>query len=624
MENTINSPKLPLTSLEQSEENEILPISSRIRVKRLSSNSKDLLVAKADSTTSNLLFADEASTNPQKSQPNTQNEINDLPSIHNLGGLPTETNYKGSTSSTLPQTQSGNEILIVDTAKPTAGQRFRKAFQTIQTLKHNPNPNSNPNLRLLRFSSKVSLKSPMAQNNSSGLMSPSNETLLNSPMASFGGAFRRRGFIDSDSNGIENSHASRNKWRKIRVLVQAVSKMKKNRRDSNGPELSKKQLELLYDFGIYNNKKPEIPAPRRQLSIVSHHSSRIEEESPKEYKLTQAKTFVLKKMNSCSLLLSNLSRAFKRNDGGKIVPAGTAKERLIQKRNQLWSRLQEPINPSGRFRLCWDVFLLVLVIADMIILPLQISFSVFGENSFYQFFCNIMFIIDIGLNCRTGFYLQGDLITDQKEILRHYLRTWMIPDCISAFPFDLIESSQETASPTTGSNKPRFIRFFRILRLIKIVRALRFLKLSKIFWKFKVYFGYTQARNLFELLKVLIVVLLLSHWLACIWHLVAVCELQYSSYDTWLERRDLLDASPSERYINSLYWAVTTMLTVGYGDITPASVPELWTAVVAMLLACGVFAFSFNTIGTILNDISQQRAKIRYFVKLFFSSKTFF
>ncbi len=611
MENTINSPKLPLNSIEQSEENEILPISSRIRMKRSSSNSKDFLIRKADSTVSNLLFTEDTMTTLQKSQPGTQNEINDLPSIHNLGGLPTETNFKDSTSSTLPQTQSGSEILIIDTAKPTTGQRFRKAFQTIQTLKQNPNPGPTPNPRFSRFTSKLSLKSPMAQNNSSGLMSPSNETLLNSPMAAFGAAFRRRGFIDSDSNGVENSHTSRNKWRKIRVLVEAVAKMKKNRRDSNGPELSKKQLELLYDFGIYNNKKPEISAPKRQLSIVSHHSSRIEEESPRGYKLNQAKTFVLKKMSSCSLLLSNVSRAFRRSDEGKVVPAGTAKERLMQKKNQLWSRLQEPINPSGRFRLGWDVYLLILVIADMIILPLQISFSMFGDNSFYQYFCNIMFIIDIGLNCRTGFYFQGDLITDQKEILRHYLRTWMIPDCISAFPFDLIESSQESASPNTGSNKPQFIRFFRVLRLIKIVRALRFLKLSKIFWKFKVYFGYTQARNLFELLKVLIVVLLLSHWLACIWHLVAVCELQYSNYDTWLERRDLLDAGPSERYINSLYWAVTTMLTVGYGDITPASIPELWTAVVAMLLACGVFAFSFNTIGTILNDISQQRAKIR-------------
>eukprot|EP01043_Picozoa_sp_COSAG02_P032846 COSAG02_NODE_2212_length_9491_cov_210.102215_8_plen_247_part_00 len=53
------------------------------------------------------------------------------------------------------------------------------------------------------------------------------------------------------------------------------------------------------------------------------------------------------------------------------------------------------------------------------------------------------------------------------------------------------------------------------------------------------------------------------------------------------------------RYRVSLYWAVTTLTTIGYGDITPKSTLEQWTAMVAM--AAGAFLF-----GMLLGTLSAQ------------------
>lgn len=43
-----------------------------------------------------------------------------------------------------------------------------------------------------------------------------------------------------------------------------------------------------------------------------------------------------------------------------------------------------------------------------------------------------------------------------------------------------------------------------------------------------------------------------------------------------------------------------TMITVGYGDIIPTNDLERLCANVTMYVACGVFAFSINSIGIML------------------------
>ena len=43
-----------------------------------------------------------------------------------------------------------------------------------------------------------------------------------------------------------------------------------------------------------------------------------------------------------------------------------------------------------------------------------------------------------------------------------------------------------------------------------------------------------------------------------------------------------------------------TMITVGYGDVTAKNNIELFFSIIIMFLACGVFAFSINSIGAMV------------------------
>jgi hypothetical protein len=66
------------------------------------------------------------------------------------------------------------------------------------------------------------------------------------------------------------------------------------------------------------------------------------------------------------------------------------------------------------------------------------------------------------------------------------------------------------------------------------------------------------------------------------------------------------------------------MNTVGYGDITPISIPEKIFCLGMTLISCGVFGYAINTIGSIVREIALKEAAFKYiflinlFIYLFF------
>ena len=57
------------------------------------------------------------------------------------------------------------------------------------------------------------------------------------------------------------------------------------------------------------------------------------------------------------------------------------------------------------------------------------------------------------------------------------------------------------------------------------------------------------------------------------------------------------------KYIYSLYWAITTIVTVGYGDITPQNNAEVCVVIVIELFGTALFGYIINIVGMTMTEL---------------------
>ena len=97
----------------------------------------------------------------------------------------------------------------------------------------------------------------------------------------------------------------------------------------------------------------------------------------------------------------------------------------------------------------------------------------------------------------------------------------------------------------------------------------------------------------------------LVHVIACIWIIMA------SFYDdaigTWMEG-DINELTPAEKYLTSVYWTITTITTVGYGDVSISTNVEKMFCVVLMLIGTASFAYASGSLASILQSYDIQSA----------------
>ena len=137
----------------------------------------------------------------------------------------------------------------------------------------------------------------------------------------------------------------------------------------------------------------------------------------------------------------------------------------------------------------------------------------------------------------------------------------------------------------------------RVFRLLKAIRLIKIIKLKKILTTIEDSLLNYKIAMIFIFVKLAMFMILVAHWAACVWNMSAL-ETETEEAVTWkkiYEQSLQEEMTLAESYISALYWAFTTMATVGFGDIHPNNTVEMVIGIITMGTSSTIFAYIIGT-----------------------------
>mmetsp|Transcript_33473 Transcript_33473/g.76494 ORF Transcript_33473/g.76494 Transcript_33473/m.76494 type:complete len:170 (-) Transcript_33473:846-1355(-) len=115
-----------------------------------------------------------------------------------------------------------------------------------------------------------------------------------------------------------------------------------------------------------------------------------------------------------------------------------------------------------------------------------------------------------------------------------------------------------------------------------------------------------------RLIRLLMAVLLLAHISACLWFFTTTFDRDTNwAFETNKAHGQLLMQPTSYQYLVSVYFAITTMTTVGYGDITPVTEVEYLFCIFQMLVGASLFAYVVGNMASLLGNIDSASTQLK-------------
>lgn len=134
------------------------------------------------------------------------------------------------------------------------------------------------------------------------------------------------------------------------------------------------------------------------------------------------------------------------------------------------------------------MILLIILIYTALITPYRMAFGDLNHQTglyLSDLTVDFLFCVDILLSCITAYYdKEGDLVTSRSKIFLNYVKSLMLLDVISSFPYNLFINLNEDRASRKNYNV--LIRILKLLRLYKLIQASKIMSMLKNYTKSKV------------------------------------------------------------------------------------------------------------------------------------------
>ena len=249
-----------------------------------------------------------------------------------------------------------------------------------------------------------------------------------------------------------------------------------------------------------------------------------------------------------------------------------------------------PVFPfEGPAKVAYNAFLILSALAGTIITSYRLTFRLNDFDAIY-WIINIIYLLDIPYTFNQSVKKGLKVYSDRGSIARMYLRGWFSLDVLASIPFAWIFSITSIGAPGSSAGVGALLDVIMVTKLMKMVKMS---KVSAIFNDIRESLSVSPA--VMRLVTFGFWFITVVHLMACGWVLIGASEPARPHFD---------------QYLRGVYWCVTTIATIGYGDYTPShdSNAQIIYTVIVMIFGVGMYGYIIGNVATLIANIDVARA----------------
>ncbi|CAE7830095.1 CNGA3 [Symbiodinium sp. CCMP2592] len=261
-------------------------------------------------------------------------------------------------------------------------------------------------------------------------------------------------------------------------------------------------------------------------------------------------------------------------------------------------------NPTSAKRMAWDAVGGIMILYDITTLPLMVFEDVDSiATDILGWIVLVYWTLNVVNSLTCGYLQNGVAVMSPKAIFLKYVTRTIFVDLLTLVPDWTVTILQLNASPGEDFQEARLLRALRAFRLTRLVRIVKLRWLMEVL---RDYLDSEYASIMFEIAKMMALLLVINHVLACAWFGLALLGneigwrdwksshvLDYDQGDSWW----LYD------YLTSLHWSLC-QFTPASMEVQPSNPMERGFATLTVLFALIVFSY---IVGSITGSLTQLR-----------------